>query len=76
MAVESQEQFTHQSLTEHLRDLRSCLMISLGAVAVGFVAANAIIESLADLFLAPLLKVLPKGTPLIFTAYQDGFFFI
>jgi|GEM_PF-2161218 Sec-independent protein secretion pathway component TatC len=76
IAVESQEQFVRQSLTEHLREFRSCLMISLGAVAVGFVAANAIVEPLADWFLGPLLKVLPNGAPLIFTAYQEGFFFI
>ncbi|MCL2790603.1 MAG: twin-arginine translocase subunit TatC [Desulfobulbus sp.] len=76
IAVESQEQFTQQSLTEHLRELRSCLMISLGAVAVGFVVAYSIVESLGGWFLQPLLKVLPKGKPLIFTAYQEGFFFI
>jgi sec-independent protein translocase protein TatC len=76
IAVESQGQFVQQTLTEHLRELRSCLMVSLGAVFAGFIAAYNIVEPLADWFLRPLLKVLPKGTPLIFTAYQEGFFFI
>jgi len=74
--VESQEQFTHQSLTEHLRELRSCLLVSLGAVGVGFVVASSVVETLGDWFLAPLLKVLPKDTTMIFTSYQEGFFFI
>jgi len=75
ITVESQEQFTQQSLTEHLRELRSCLMVSVWAVIAGFVVTYNIVETLADWFLRPLLKVLPKGTPLIFTAYQEGFFF-
>jgi len=62
-------------LTEHLRELRSCLMVSLGAVAVCFAVAYGLIEPLADWFLKPLLKVLPKDSQLIFTAYQEGFFF-
>jgi sec-independent protein translocase protein TatC len=36
--VETQEQFDQQSLTEHLRELRSCLLIAFGAVAAGFAA--------------------------------------
>lgn len=73
--MESQEQFIQQNLTEHLRELRSCLMVSLGAVAVCFAVAYGLIEPLADWFLKPLLKVLPKDSQLIFTAYQEGFFF-
>jgi Sec-independent protein secretion pathway component TatC len=74
--VESQESFAQQSLTEHLKELRSCLLISLGAVAAGFTAAYSFVEPLADWFLRPLVKVLPAGKPLIFTSYQEGFFFI
>lgn len=73
--VETQEQFDQQTLTEHLAELRSCLLISLGAVAVGFVIVNSFIQSLAEWFLKPLVKVLPAGKSLIFTSYQDGFFF-
>jgi sec-independent protein translocase protein TatC len=73
--LETQEQFDQQTLTEHLAELRSCLLISLGAVVVGFVIVNSFIQSLAEWFLMPLVKVLPAGKPLIFTSYQDGFFF-
>jgi len=74
--VEPQENFDQQSLTEHLRELRSCLLIAFGAVAAGFAAAYSVVEPLASWFLRPLLKVLPEGKPLIFTSYQEGFFFI
>ena len=75
-SVESQEQFDQQTLSEHLAELRSCLLISLAAVAVGFAAAYSVIQKLADWFLRPLIKVLPEGKSLIFTSYQEGFFFI
>jgi sec-independent protein translocase protein TatC len=74
--VETQEQFDQQPLTEHLAELRSCLLISLAAVGVGFVAAYSVVQPLADWFLRPLVTVLPAGKPLIFTSYQEGFFFI
>jgi len=55
--------------------LRSCLLIAFGAVAVGFAAAYSVVQPLADWFLRPLIKVLPEGKSLIFTSYQEGFFF-
>ncbi len=74
--MDTQEQFDQQTLAEHLAELRSCLLITLAAVAVGFVAAYSFIQPLADWFLRPLIKVLPEGKSLIFTSYQEGFFFI
>jgi sec-independent protein translocase protein TatC len=74
--VDAQEQFDQQTLTEHLAELRSCLLIALAAVAAGFAVAYSVIEPLADWFLRPLIKVLPEGKTLIFTSYQEGFFFI
>lgn len=74
--MEQQQQFDQQTLTEHLAELRSCLLISLGAVALGFAAAYSVVRQLADWFLRPLIKVLPEGRGLIFTSYQEGFFFI
>ena len=71
-----QEQFDKQALTEHLRELRSCLLISLGAVVCGFAAAYTFIRPIADWFFRPLVMVLPENQPLIFTSYQEGFFFI
>ena len=74
--MDAQEQFDQQTLTEHLAELRSCLLISLAAVAAGFAVAYSVVQPLADWFLRPLIKVLPQGKTLIFTSYQEGFFFI
>ena len=73
--MDAQEQFDQQTLTEHLAELRSCLLISLAAVAAGFAVAYSVVQPLADWFLRPLIKVLPEGKTLIFTSYQEGFFF-
>lgn len=65
-----------QPLTEHLTELRSCLIYALGAVAAGFVLAYSWIEPIGSWFFKPLIAVLPPGQGLIFTSYQEGFFFI
>lgn len=70
------EQFDKQTLTEHLRELRSCLLYSIAAAAGGFALAYVFIRPITDWFFAPLVKVLPEGKSLIFTSYQEGFFFI
>jgi sec-independent protein translocase protein TatC len=46
------------------------------AVAAGFGVAYAYIDPIGVLLFKPLTDVLPKGTSLIFTSYQEGFFFI
>ena len=70
------DQFDKQTLTEHLRELRSCLLYSIAAVAGGFALAYSFIRPISDWFFAPLVKVLPQDKSLIFTSYQEGFFFI
>lgn len=65
-----------QALTEHLTDLRQCLVYSLLAIAVGFAAAYSQIEAIGAWFFQPLFVVLPAHSTLIFTSYQEGFFFI
>ncbi len=70
------DQFDKQTLTEHLRELRSCMIISLGAVVAGFALAYGFIRPISDWFFRPLIKVLPAGKTLIFVSYQEGFFFI
>ncbi|PIE56457.1 MAG: preprotein translocase [Desulfobulbus propionicus] len=71
-----QEKFEKQPLTEHLAELRSCLIISFIAVGIGFAVAYAMIRPLGDWFFRPLISVLPESKGLIFTSYQEGFFFI
>jgi len=65
-----------QPLVEHLRELRSCLIIAFTAVAVASIVAYYFIEPISHWLFRPLTGVLPKGSTLIFTSYQEGFFFI
>ena len=69
------ENFESQALTEHLRELRSCLVISFIAIIVGFGLSYSVIKPIGVWFFAPLTAVLPGDTSLIFTSYQEGFFF-
>ncbi len=70
------EDFEKQALTDHLRELRSCLIVSFVAVFIGFCLSYSIIRPLGTWFFKPLTDVLPEGSSLIFTSYQEGFFFI
>ena len=71
----SEQTLESQALTEHLRELRSCLIISLIAVIIGFAASYGFIKPIGTWFFKPLMEVLPEGGSLIFTSYQEGFFF-
>ncbi len=73
--LNSSNQFENQALTEHLRELRSCLIISFIAVFIGFGISYGFIRPIGSWFFRPLVEVLPEGTSLIFTSYQEGFFF-
>lgn len=64
-----------QALTEHLRELRSCLIVAFIAIAIGFGLSYTVIRPIGSWFFAPLTAVLPEQTSLIFTSYQEGFFF-
>ncbi len=68
--------FESQALTDHLRELRSCLIKSFLVVMVGFAVSYAFIKPIGTWFFKPLIDVLPDGSSLIFTSYQEGFFFI
>jgi Sec-independent protein secretion pathway component TatC len=70
------KQFESQALTDHLRELRSCLIKSFLVIMVGFAASYAFIKPIGTWFFKPLIEVLPEGSSLIFTSYQEGFFFI
>jgi len=70
------EDLQKQALTEHLAELRKCLIASFIAAAVGFAVSYYYIDKIAYWYLKPLHDALPVGTSLIFTSYQEGFFFI
>ena len=74
--MSNSKQHADQALTEHLRDLRSCLVKSFVAVAIGFVVCYQFIDPIAHYFFKPLLTVMPENSSLIFSAFQEGFFFI
>ncbi len=69
------DEFQKQALTEHLRELRSCLLNSLLAVGIGFAVVYYYIEPVGVWFFKPLFDVLPENSSLIFTSYQEAFFF-
>lgn len=70
------EDFKKQMLTEHLLDLRSCLISSFIAAGIGFAVSYAFIKDIGNWFFKPLYEVMPDQTSLIFTSYQEAFFFI
>ncbi len=72
---DNNEELSSQSLTMHLAELRSCFIISFAAIMAGFAGAYSVIRPIADWFFCPLVRVLPEGKTLIFTSYQEGFFF-
>jgi len=74
--VSNTDSLDSQTLTEHLAELRSCLLITMAAVAGGFALAYYFIRPIADWFFRPLVQVLPEDKTLIFISYQEGFFFI
>lgn len=70
------EDFKKQMLTEHLADLRNCLIYSFIATGVGFALSYGFIKQIGNWFFKPLYEVLPQKTNLIFISYQEAFFFI
>lgn len=70
------EDFEHQPLTEHLAELRGCLVASSIAIGVGFCISYYFIQDIGYWFFKPLFDVLPDKSSLIFTSYQEAFFFI
>src|SRR5579872_99555 len=60
---------------DHLDELRSRLIRSCIAIAAGMVVAFAFADRLGDFVLAPTLKALPAGDPIILTKIGEGFSF-
>ena len=74
--LHSQDKFENQALTDHLRELRSCLIVAFLAAFAGFGVSYMFIRKIGTWFFRPLTEVLPPDTSLIFVSYQEGFFFI
>lgn len=74
--VSDMDDFQKQGLTEHLTELRKCLIYSLLATVAGFGVCYSYSKELGQLLFKPLYEAMPAGSSLIFTSYQEGFFFI
>jgi sec-independent protein translocase protein TatC len=60
--------------TAHLEELRSRLIKGFLAVAAGFGVCYGFKETLFEILLYPLLRVMPEGGKLIFTGIPEAFF--
>jgi sec-independent protein translocase protein TatC len=63
-----------EELKPHLYELRKRLAISVLTVVVMFFVMFAFWQPLLDWMIAPLVKVLPEGSSVIFTKVQEPFF--
>ena len=61
-------------LTSHLEELRNRLVRIFIAIGIGFAACWFIKESLFQIITAPLVKVLPKDSFMIYTSLPEAFF--
>ncbi|MDO8447012.1 MAG: twin-arginine translocase subunit TatC [Deltaproteobacteria bacterium] len=62
------------SFTAHLTELRTRLIRSFIAVAVGFLVSYAFVENIFEFLMRPMLQAMPPGSPLVFTSLTEGFF--
>ena len=69
------DEFEKQALTEHLTELRQCLVRAVIATGIGFAIVYSYSMEVGQWLFKPLFEVMPANTSLIFTSYQEGFFF-
>ncbi len=62
------------SFLEHLEELRSRLIRAAVAIGIGFGLCIAFGERVFSIFAAPITKLLPKDSSLVFTSLPDPFF--
>lgn len=62
------------SFLQHLEELRSRLIRAVIAIITGFVICIAFGERMFSILAAPITKLLPKDSTLVFTSLQDPFF--
>ena len=59
--------------TEHLEELRRRLIICFIAVGIGFVLSYFFAKQIFEILMRPLIKAMPPGEGLIFTALPEAF---
>lgn len=64
----------YMSFTEHLDDLRWCLIKSVGAIVLAALLCYFFADAIFDLMVAPLRKQLTPGQSLIGTSVTEAFF--
>lgn len=64
----------YMTITEHLEDLRWCLLKSLAAVGASFALCYAFADPIFSFMVAPLQRVLDPGRTLIGTGVAEAFF--
>lgn len=62
-----------QPFLSHIKELRDRLLVSVIAVAVGFVISYAVKEHIFKFLMQPFVKVMPEGSSFIFTAVTEAF---
>jgi sec-independent protein translocase protein TatC len=61
-------------LSAHLEELRKRILYALVSVGVAFGLSYAFINPIVDFLMRPLVKTLPAGSSLVFTAVPEAFF--
>ncbi len=64
----------HMGLTEHLRELRTCLIKAVACLLIGFAACYVLSGTLMDWIVAPLKSQLEADMPMIFISLPEVFF--
>lgn len=67
------EDFKEMELWEHLGELRTRLIRSVGYLVLGLVVAWAVYGWLWNIFFAPLKPLLKEGNRIVFTSFTQGF---
>jgi sec-independent protein translocase protein TatC len=65
---------SYLTFTEHLEELRSCLLRALAAVIVASLACYFFADAIFGFMVAPLKQILPPGQNLIGTSVTEAFF--
>ncbi len=68
------EEETRMSFLDHLEELRKRLIRSVIAIVIAFLVCLAFSEHLFSFWAAPVIKLLPKDSSLVFTGLPDPFF--